>query len=104
MNKVVLNNCYGGFRLSEEAVSWLRERLPQDVEVDEWGWIGMTRHHPLLVEVVETLGEEANEFVSELVVVEIKDDRYLIEEYDGMESIVTPSTLKPPKWKVIGGE
>ena len=51
-----------------------------------WGLSGIDRTHPLLIKVVEELGEEANTEVSELKIVEIPDDvEWEIEEYDGME-------------------
>lgn len=109
MNKVVINDSFGGFLLSDEAVAYLEERLPQEIVVDAWGWDGMTRHHPLLVEVVEMLGVNASgsnpshDYASELVVVSIAEDRYFITVEDGMESLETPSSL-PSRWVVIGGE
>ena len=46
------------------------------------------RNDPLLVKVVESLGEEANGRFAELKIVEIPDGiKYSIEEYDGMEHI-----------------
>lgn len=100
MYEIVLNKSYGGFRLSEEAVAWLSDRLP-GVEVGEHGWIGMSRHHPALVEVVRTLGPDASDnFVSFLEIVEIEEDRYFIENYDGFETVVTPKDMVP-RWNHI---
>lgn len=46
------------------------------------------RNDPLLVQVVETLGREANGFAAELKVVEIPDDVvWEITEYDGIETV-----------------
>jgi antirestriction protein len=46
------------------------------------------RDNKFLVEVVETLGEEANGTCAELEIVDIPDDtNWHIEEYDGMEHI-----------------
>ena len=51
-------------------------------------WIGKQRHHPLLVQVVEALGAEANGMFATLEIVEIPADvEYEVEEYDGMEHI-----------------
>lgn len=109
MNKVVINQGYGGFELSEKAVAYLKERLPQEIVVDAWGWDGMSRHHPLLVEVVEKLGKEASgsnpsyDFGSELVVVTILEDRYCIKEVDDNDTIYVPSDMASDmEWTVIG--
>lgn len=48
------------------------------------------RHDPILVDIVEELGEKANGECSKLDVVEIATPMYRIEGYDGMESIHTP--------------
>lgn len=51
-------------------------------------WTREARTHPLIIGVVEALGEEANGLHADLVVVEIPDDTdYTIEEYDGLEHI-----------------
>ena len=46
------------------------------------------RHDPLLIQVIEDLGEDANGPCARIKIVEIPDNTdYAIEEYDGMESI-----------------
>ena len=55
--------------------------------------INLQRHDPLLVKTVETLGEEADGAFSELEVVDIDTDRYIIKEYDGLEDVVTPNAI-----------
>lgn len=51
-------------------------------------WIDESRSHPLLLRVVEELGEKANGRCASLTVVEIPDGvEYEISEYDGMEHI-----------------
>lgn len=46
------------------------------------------REDPTLIEVVEELGEEASGHFGKLVVVEIPDDLdYVIDEYDGIETL-----------------
>ena len=48
----------------------------------------LKRDDPVLVQVVEELGEEANSWASALEVVEIPDDvDWKIDDYDGQESI-----------------
>ena len=51
-------------------------------------WISDKRDHPLLVQVVEELGEAASSGLSALKIVEIPDGvEYTVEEYDGREHI-----------------
>jgi hypothetical protein len=48
----------------------------------------MLRNDPILVQVVEELGEEANDKYAHLAIVEIPDDvKWHIEEYDGREHV-----------------
>lgn len=109
VNKVVINNCYGGFGLSNEAFDWLIEHgLGKGYYQENPNYIPnskgylsnqkyylsytpeIPRHHPLLVQCVEELGNKANGPFSDLIVVEISGNEYLIDEYDGLESIKTP--------------
>lgn len=80
--KIVINKCYGGFGLSPLARKKYHELgggVLKDYEYPE-------RSDPLLVKVVEELGESANGGFAELKVVEIPDDvDFTIEEYDGVE-------------------
>ena len=84
--KVVINRCFGGFGLSEEAYNYL------GLEWDGYGYkynSDEKRADPKLVECVETLGPgRASGRLAVLKVVEIPDDIYWeISEYDGMETI-----------------
>ena len=103
--KVVINSSYGGFGLSDIAFEKYLERkgikyslsdestiLGNNIYVDEDGdyllSYDIERNDPILVEVVEELGEKSNDRFSELKIVEIPDDiDYVIEEYDGNEWI-----------------
>ena len=81
--KVVINKCYGGFGLSEEAYKFLG--VP-------WDGFGhgedIERNCSKLIECVEKLGEKANGSLAELKIVEIPDNvKYEIEDYDGVEWI-----------------
>lgn len=102
MGKAVINTCYGGFRISEEAYNWLKEH-----GIDEH-YIGCypifenkkclyrydgPRHHPLLIQCVEELGEKASDAFANLEVVEFEGDLYRIDEYDGYEAVETPDDL-----------
>ena len=78
--KVVINRCWGGFGLSDKAIEMFKALGGDNYYSD--------RDDPILVKVVETLGEEANGDYSSLKVVEIPDDvDYYIDDYDGMETI-----------------
>ena len=53
-----------------------------------WSYRDIERTDPILVDIVEDMGEEADRRFAQLHVVEIPDDvKYEIDEYDGMESI-----------------
>lgn len=89
MNKVVYNAAYGGYALSDEAIEMLKAKgydNPYDIE----------RHNPDLVEIVEVLGKKASNSKngSRLVIGEIKEDSYYIDEYDGYEAIITPKHME----------
>jgi len=111
--KIVINKCYGGFGLSDEAFEWL-------IKNKKWKVTGYTkegqyenpnativkskrdrffgkyyltderkiRTHPDLIECIKVLGKKVNNQVSELHIVEIPDGtEWVIEEYDGIEWI-----------------
>ena len=105
--KIVINTCYGGFGLSEEAGEWLlangieepfksqiqkslnrdkKDSLSGGIWCDLQGYSNRT--HPLLVKCVEVLGEKANGKYSELEVEEVSGNYFRIDEYDGDESVL----------------
>jgi hypothetical protein len=107
MAKVVYNACFGGFSLSNEAMDRMVE-LGYDLKPNPkynsnakskygdssqkyecWGYVYCPRHHPILVQVVEELGEKANGMCANLQIEEV-DGLYKIEDYDGNETVVTP--------------
>ena len=84
--KIVINAKYGGFGLSETAIGLYKAR--KNITDDEFSFCEIDRDDPLLVEIVEKLGDDANDKYSKLRVVEIPDDvQWQIEEYDGWEHI-----------------
>lgn len=103
--KIVINRCFGGFSLSEEATTllaawgnpeaktYLAEIRPL-LKYHNFDGEGIARHDPLLVRVVETLGEKAAGGACVLKISEIEGSKYLIQEYDGMESIKEPHNIK----------
>ena len=104
--KIVINKCYGGFGLSEEAIflygkkkgiNIIKDKKKSDCFISHY-YIdkikngnyfsdgNIERNDPTLVEVVEELGEKADGPYSELKIVEIPDDmKWEIDEYDGKE-------------------
>ena len=107
--KIVINKCYGGFGLSEDAICLYAEKKGWGVSIDNsyrsmpiltfiQGGSETTpgeeshphqieRNDPTLIEVVEELGvEKASGDLAALHIVEIPDDvQWGIEEYDGQE-------------------
>jgi hypothetical protein len=53
-----------------------------------WYYRDVDRHDPVLVQVVEELGDKANGDFAELAIAEVYDS-YRIDEYDGYESVET---------------
>lgn len=123
MTQVVVNRCWGGFRLSDEAIMLYYEKkgikLYKDtdqylsrfytVPVEEYhrlheedrkngsyektnevfvSFYDFERTDPILIEVIEELGEAANGQFASLEIVEVPDDvEWEISDYDGMESV-----------------
>lgn len=126
--KIVINNCFGGFGLSDTAferyldlkgITWYKgqtefgasnyytvpeeefnkiqeeeDKLP--VGKDRYArsnaaylsYYDIERNDPILIQVVEELGDIAFGDYSDLRIVEIPDDvQWKIDEYDGVESI-----------------
>ena len=94
--KVVINKCYGGFGLSKTAAEDYAKAKGLNVGKwnDTWGHYDggefydrdIARDDPVLVEIVERLGNTASGRYANLVVVEIPDGvDWQVEEYDGNE-------------------
>ena len=81
--RIVINECFGGYSLSEEAYKYL------DIEWTGYGsafWDD--RSNPKLVECVEALGKKSWGGYAELGIIDSPDDvDWFIDEYDGMEEI-----------------
>jgi len=96
MKKIVINRCYGGFSLSEEANELYSKYSGKDRKdfYDRY----LERDDPILIRVVEELGEKANGGCAELYIEELEYGTfYRIDEYDGLESIQTKDEIE---WKV----
>lgn len=87
MIKVVYSPTYGGFGLSDEAQD-MYLKLKKQETFDKYD---LTRHDPVLIKVVETLGtDKASSDFAQLKIVKIEGYQYRIDEYDGYESVETP--------------
>jgi len=105
MKKIVINACHGGFGLSHEAMMRYAEIKGINLvwEDGRWGKLyykdsvsddnhfsdrDIPRDDPVLVQVVEELGHDADGFAANLKIVEIPDDvEWHIAEYDGSEHV-----------------
>lgn len=94
--KVVLNKCYGGLRLSNEAIDMFIELkknkgitfttnkfLNGEKEIIEY----VERHDEDLVKVIESLGKKANGTCANFVIEEIISNKYSIIFQFGSETI-----------------
>jgi hypothetical protein len=111
MTKVVINTCFGGFGLSDDAVeryaeikgitlvriqeersfggaSWYIDGIEDDAHYFSSYSIGDDRADPILIQVVEEMGKAANGWAAELTIVDIPDGvEWHIHEYDGSEHV-----------------
>jgi hypothetical protein len=106
--KIVINKHYGSFSLSEEAVLLYGEKKGLNIIAKQDEVIKTITHYflnevknenlfaeweiertdPVLVEVVEQLGNLADTRHTRLKVVEVPDDvKWYIHDYDGIESV-----------------
>jgi len=69
----------------------LEERIAFNKQYSEQTWYGcdVSRHDPILVQVVEELGDKANGMCAKLAIKEVSGP-YRIDEYDGNETVVEP--------------
>jgi len=102
--KLVINACHGGFGLSIEAIDIINKKknleLPDKDFIDPYySFQGKFPRYDIdLVETVEQLGTKASGEFANLMIVEVQGPRFILNEYDGWESIETPETTK---WEII---
>jgi len=92
LTKVVYNTCYGGFSISPEALTRMKELgYTGDASIyNRYAFLyDCVRHNPILVQVVEELGKGANSPGSDLCIAQVFGP-YCIEEYDGTEKVMEP--------------
>ena len=72
---------YFGDKIIDKDINWETHYYPDTEDI---------RKDPDLIAIVEELGEKANGWCSELVVVDIPDEldgKYVIDDYDGIETL-----------------
>lgn len=89
--EIALNVEYGGFSVSEEALAWMKDR-GLDFESHNY----KLRIHPVLIAAVKKFGDKfpEPEFPTRIMIEEFGGDEFYIEEYDGVENVVTPYSRK----------
>ena len=99
-NEIVINKCYGGFGLSEGAVELYNKLAIENGEPMYMDAVSLDnfRTNKILIQVVKTLKDKANGKNAKLDVVEFIGCLYRIDEYDGYESLWTPTNIH---WNVI---
>jgi hypothetical protein len=83
--KVVINTCYCGFGLSEQAL--VRYTELSGINVESYNGQQIHRTDAALIQTIEELGiEKSSGVYAELKIVDIPDDvEWEIDEYDGKE-------------------
>ena len=115
MTKIAYNSCYGGFNLSRAAIIRARELSGNPVWGDcvlkgekyddgsiatmDYGHLyDIPRTDPILISVIEELGQDANGDFANLAIQELPTGtRYRIADYDGNETVMTPDDYK---WEI----
>jgi len=98
MQKIVINQCHGGFSISKAAAEFMAARgnaqaaaeLAKGRSFYGYGFVldkdGYDRKDPDLIAAVEALGKDASGNLASLKIVEVPDDvEWVIQEYDGAE-------------------
>lgn len=83
--KIAINTDFGGFGLSNQALELYKVlmEIPLTTNLDYWE---IDRDDPVLVQIIEQLGDSAGDSYSSLKIVEIPDGvEWRISEYDGVE-------------------
>jgi hypothetical protein len=70
------------------------ERIAYNKQYSEQTWsdLNVDRHDPILVQVVEELGDKADGMFAKLAIAEVSGP-YVIQEYDGYESVETSDDI-----------
>lgn len=84
VQRIVINDCYGGFGLSDRA----RREYCKAIGITEENFIEreINRDDPYLIKIVKELGMSANGPHANLKIIEIPGNvEWIVEEYDGAE-------------------
>lgn len=105
--KIVINapRHYGEFFLTDKQIQLMAKYgstkaqlyLASETMFPSWLYADLDRHDKILVRVVE---ETVDDKRSTLEIREIKGDCYYIEEYNGMECIMTPEDIAK-RWVIV---
>lgn len=101
MRKIVINDDWGGFGISFEAMQLYAKLSGFTLATDDYDNeylipssgtqiydSDLQRDDPILIQVIEQLGNKANGIHASLKIVEIPDDvEWVIQEYDGIEHV-----------------
>jgi len=83
LQHIVINTCFGGFGLSEEAITLYKRYAGVTGDISHYD---IDRDDPFLIKVVNELGNDANGSHAKLKIVQIPSDvDWQIDEYDGNE-------------------
>jgi len=84
LRRIVINDCYGGFGLSDRAFAEYKKLA--GITAEDFYDRDIARDDPYLVKVVKEMGMNANGKFSNLKIVEIPADvDWMVQEYDGSE-------------------
>lgn len=120
MSKIVYNSCFGGFSISDAAIKryaeikgislypemnkcdmvvyWTKPPSPERTHEDSLSYRDFERDDPILIQVVEELGDKASGRFASLDIRDIPSGSlYRIDEYDGSESVTLQSEYD---WKI----
>ena len=85
---VLYNDCYGGFNVSEKAFEMYNEKTKKS-KLNSMNFV--CRHNPLLIEILNEIGEKEFSGDCSKIKVNYIDEKYKnfykIEEYDGLENV-----------------
>jgi hypothetical protein len=86
IRRIVINDCYGGFGLSDRALAEYKKLT--GIADEDFYDRDIARDDPYLVKVVKDMGMSANGKFSNLKIVEVPADvEWIVQEYDGAEWI-----------------